>query len=290
MRAWRRRVLLGVPIALLAAALPGRTGQQPSQPDRCGSCHAGVDRQAAESSPASLHAASVPCEACHGDATAHAASQGSVPPALSAPRCTPCHERIAPHSRWKGSVHEKGGLQCASCHSIHGNAALAGAMVRPSLLSRPTESETCFACHAAVRHAQTQRSTHLFRDELGRPKVECSDCHDVHGAAGGGEALLARPSLNDVCYTCHDELRGPFLWEHPPARENCAACHAPHGSNNAQLLTMRQPMLCHTCHMGDVHVAAIGGPRTGWEMNRSCVNCHRRVHGSNHPSGITLQR
>lgn len=251
---WRRRLVAGVLFALLAAGHSGR----------------------ADVSRATLHSAAVPCQACHLDLAAPAQT-----------RCTPCHERVAPHSRWKGSTHQRAGLTCESCHTIHGDA---GNAIRPALLKRPTQSETCFSCHPAVRRAQTQRSTHLFRDEHGRASVECSACHDVHGAAGGGEALLARASLNDVCYQCHDDLRGPFLWEHPPARENCANCHAAHGSNNARLLTMRQPMLCQTCHAGDAHIAAPGGPRSIWEVNRSCANCHGRIHGSNHPSGITLQR
>lgn len=230
----------------------------------------------ADVTPASLHSASVPCAACHLDMAAP-----------SETRCTPCHERIAPHSRWKGSAHHRGGLTCNSCHQIHVRDAAA---IRPALLKQASESETCFSCHPAVRHAQTQRSTHLFRDELKRPMIGCSGCHDVHGASGGGDALLRAPSLNDVCYACHDDVRGPFLWEHPPVRENCANCHEAHGSNNPRLLSMRQPMLCQSCHAGDVHVAAPGGPRTIWESNRSCVNCHGRIHGSNHPSGITLQR
>ena len=33
--------------------------------------------------------------------------------------------------------------------------------------------------------------------------------------------MLKEASVNDNCYKCHAEKRGPFLWEHPPVRENC---------------------------------------------------------------------
>ena len=62
----------------------------------------------------------------------------------------------------------------------------------------------------------------------------CSDCHNPHGSVT--EALLKKDSINDVCYTCHAEKRGPFLFEHAPVRENCDNCHNPHGSVNEFLL------------------------------------------------------
>ena len=233
-----------------------------------------------------LHADAVPCAACHGDAAPAA-------PLARKPSCTPCHQSAAPHSRWRGSAHERAGLDCTSCHSIHAPAppspgTSAGLATRRHLLKRESEAETCFSCHAEVRQAMTQRSTHLFRDERRGSRVECSSCHDAHG--GTARAMLAAPSVNDVCFSCHDDKRGPFLWEHAPVRENCASCHAPHGSNNTRLLVMRPPMLCQSCHVGDAHVSMQGHPRSAFETNRSCVNCHQLIHGSNHPSGVTLQR
>ena len=194
--------------------------------------------------------------------------------------CLTCHTRIAPHARWKGSAHERAGLTCSGCHSDHGPSPQSGAGTK--FLRAGSEAETCYGCHAEIRHAVTQRSTHLFRDGQQRQRMSCATCHEPHG--GGAK------SGNDVCYTCHDDKRGPFLWEHAPVRESCANCHTPHGSNNRFLLTVRPPLLCQSCHAGDAHVSdagAVGGPL---EINRSCVNCHQLVHGSNHPSGITLQR
>ena len=77
-------------------------------------------------------------------------------------------------------------------------------------------------------------------------KMVCSDCHNPHGSTT--EALLKTDLINDTCYKCHAEKRGPFLFEHLPVRENCASCHDPHGSVNEFMLKMSRPRLCAECH------------------------------------------
>ena len=78
--------------------------------------------------------------------------------------------------------------------------------------------------------------------------MACSDCHNPHGSAG--PKLLAKNTVNETCYTCHAEKRGPFLWEHQPVNEDCTNCHTPHGSNITPLLKSRPPFLCDECHDG----------------------------------------
>ena len=77
-------------------------------------------------------------------------------------------------------------------------------------------------------------------------KVACTDCHNPHGSVT--ESLLKKDSVNEVCYTCHAERRGPFLFEHAPVRENCLNCHDPHGSINEYSLKVSRPRLCFECH------------------------------------------
>ena len=60
--------------------------------------------------------------------------------------------------------------------------------------------------------------------------------------------MLVKPTVNQTCYTCHAEKRGPFLWEHAPAAEDCTLCHTPHGSVYPSLLTKTPPLLCQQCH------------------------------------------
>jgi DmsE family decaheme c-type cytochrome len=117
-------------------------------------------------------------------------------------------------------------------------------------------------------------------------KMVCSDCHNPHGSFT--EALLKKDSINDVCYTCHAEKRGPFLFEHLPVRENCDNCHDPHGSVNEASLKMSRPRICFECHgAGHGSTSTLNSQTT---MSRSCQNCHTQVHGSNAPAGGALQR
>ena len=85
-----------------------------------------------------------------------------------------------------------------------------------------------------------------FAHPVRHGKMSCSDCHSTHGFAGDG--MMTRQTVNDTCYECHAEMRGPFLWEHAPVPEDCGNCHDPHGSNYAGMLSMRPPTLCQGCH------------------------------------------
>ncbi len=110
-----------------------------------------------------------------------------------------------------------------------------------------------------------------------------------------GPTLLVGATLNETCYTCHAEKRGPFLWEHEPVREDCSICHKPHGSVNESLLKNRAPWLCQQCHLEQFHPSTaysgtgLPGATTpsGAQqlLGKNCMNCHVQVHGSNHPSG-----
>lgn len=233
--------------------------------------------------------------------------------------CLQCHSADRTHFNWKGSKHDRSDISCLSCHDIHHVnmmkrfgatltdksgpelAELVNGRLPEKDLINFTVEDTCLRCHSDVRKALFQRSTHLFRTENwtdGRlirrngetvgMKVTCTSCHDAHG--GEGRNMLAAHSTNEVCYACHAEKRGPLLWEHPPVQENCLTCHNSHGSNNVQLLTRRPHQLCQTCHINLLprHQTAAGFDI--FTFNRSCMNCHTNIHGSNHPSGRAFTR
>jgi DmsE family decaheme c-type cytochrome len=131
-------------------------------------------------------------------------------------------------------------------------------------------------------------------------KMSCEDCHNPHGSTN--KRLLKADSTNDLCYTCHAEKRGPFIWEHAPVRENCLNCHEPHGSNQEKLLRFTRPQLCLNCHnqvgaMGHTYRNPVPGPVGGVNVappdqirGRSCQNCHAQIHGSNSPNGSRWRR
>ena len=251
------------------------------------------------------------CQTCHGASTAHQEDPSNKPPDVvfgakakkASPvqvrnaACLACHEfRILTRTNWSGSQHETRGVACDDCHDAHAPTQ--------RVFDKLRQPEVCFACHKSQR-AQVQRFSH---HPIIEGKVTCSDCHNPHGA--NGPTLLAKNSVNETCYTCHAEKRGPFLWEHAPVVDDCTNCHTPHGSNLWALLKTRPPMLCQNCHSGD-HAKNLysagnlprGNVTTGnglipvgsqsppaQENSRGCVSCHSLIHGSNHPAGAKFQR
>jgi len=190
--------------------------------------------------------------------------------------CLGCHER-GDRTYWNGSIHETRAIACTDCHAVMRPIS------RKAALKTQWEPETCFQCHKD-RRAQILRSSHM---PVREGKVICSNCHNPHGSAT--EALLRENSINDNCYKCHAEKRGPFLFEHAPVRENCLSCHDPHGTTNEYLLKVSRPRLCAECH-GFGHGSLTKGPLVVESFGRSCQNCHTAVHGSNSPSGPLFQR
>jgi DmsE family decaheme c-type cytochrome len=104
---------------------------------------------------------------------------------------------------------------------------------------------------------------------------------------------LREMSLNDNCFRCHTEKRGPFLWPHQPVVDSCKNCHDPHGSNHEAMLLVAKPRLCQMCHIESRHPTNPYVRDTAsakFLLGRSCVNCHANIHGSNHPAGFTYTR
>lgn len=237
------------------------------------------------------------CESCHGPGGEHAGRlrRGETRPAILGfdrdssgtteqrnAVCMTCHDK-GTHREWQGSEHEVQGLECTSCHQVH--------VTSDPVMSRSTEAETCFSCHAEQRADSFKYSAHPVRYGA----MACSDCHEPHSSMN--PASLKTATVNETCFTCHAEKRGPYLWEHAPATEDCASCHEPHGSGHPDMLTQRPPLLCQSCHSSAGHPSlALSGDRVppGRTMPLiaagSCTNCHSQVHGSNHPSGASLNR
>jgi len=191
--------------------------------------------------------------------------------------CLSCHAGSEARY-WTGSTHQKFSVSCGACHSVHSS------WTDDKALANKNETDLCLSCHTDMRKHLHQRSSHPMRDG----QMACSDCHTPHGSPA--KSAIAALSVNDKCYQCHMEKRGPFLWEHVPVREDCMVCHDAHGSNQTNLLVKSAPRLCQSCHLLGHHQTVPGTPNQMWNTNRSCLNCHPQIHGSNHPSGIVLMR
>ncbi|HUL96730.1 MAG TPA: DmsE family decaheme c-type cytochrome [Usitatibacter sp.] len=270
------------------------------------------------------------CTSCHGESERHinkpaeaterpkpdVTFRGKNLPEAAARNdaCLNCHKGNA-RTMWHGSRHETEGVACANCHTVH--------KPRDPVLTKITQPDVCFACHKTER-AQANRISH---HPILEGKVVCSECHNPHGSPA--PKLLVKNTVNETCWQCHAEKRGPFLWEHPSASDDCMNCHTPHGSTNPPLLRARAPYLCQECHgdgaphPGNVYSASslpggavanvnnTGGtsgnnqlgvvnPVTGARVTQNnppaqlafkgCVNCHQQIHGSNNPAGNRFLR
>ena len=235
---------------------------------------------------------SLGCENCHGPGKAHADAGGgkgvgglitcakndTTPVEKRNGACLTCHTK-GNRVFWTGSAHQARDIACTNCHKIMENVS------SKAQLAKETEIETCGSCHIQKR-AATLRSSHM---PLREGKMTCTSCHNPHGTVT--PALLKENSLNDTCYTCHAEKRGPFLWTHPPVQESCANCHDPHGSNHEKMLKLAKPRLCQQCHIESRHPTNPYGTDPAslkFVLGKSCTNCHVNLHGSNHPSGFAF--
>jgi len=288
--------LFGAGLAMATATASSEGQATPAavvNPEDCRTCH----EQAVAGIQHTAHAGVAQrCESCHLGAAAHMAAQleGKDVPGPSLRKlkaadvtatCLTCHD-TGRQAAFGGGVHDRRGVSCISCHSVHAfksdRAQLKGAR----------DADTCFTCHQAIRAKTLRTSHHPVREG----RLDCAVCHDPHDSTH--PKMITAEYVNEKCYECHTEKRGPFLWEHAPVRENCMLCHDPHGSNHDKLLVSKQPYLCQRCHLNTRHPGslydsrnAVGGTSvSNRAIEHGCKNCHQNVHGSNSPSGPYLGR
>lgn len=233
------------------------------------------------------------CEGCHGSAVEHI--EDGDPEKILNPKnadqfggdllCMTCHTSHT-FDDWSFSEHKNAGVTCADCHTVHADA---------QTYSVKQASKSCFDCHSQVKAEMNMPSHH----PIGEGKLDCIDCHDVHG---GSARLTANASGNELCFSCHAEKEGPFVYEHAPVVEDCMICHSPHGSVADNLLKQSEPTICLTCHPMHFHAAVVSAPgdfttpqapeRAGTSdldgmekgFTTKCTQCHVPIHGSDLPS------
>ena len=302
-------VILTAVIKLMAQAKSPTSEGDYVGSDVCITCHAdqGKHFQSTVMGKAFAHAKNdrekLGCEACHGPGRVHVTSGGgkdTIPIRFTKDSMNTVEERndacLSCHSRgnrlfWEGSPHESRNLACVDCHVGHepqsrrqSSDARFNSPLSDLRGTRLPQPELCLQCHQ-MRRAQLQRSSHMpYREG----KVTCTSCHNPHGTPNPKQLIQA--TVTENCVSCHPERRGPFLWEHPPVMENCANCHEPHGTNNPQLLKVRMPRVCDSCHDSSRHPTVPTLLNAIRDFNRGCTNCHSRIHGSNHPSGNAFLR
>ena len=236
------------------------------------------------------------CEGCHGPGKAHVEARGGkatikafseLAPKQALETCLGCHSKDWPRANIRRSSHTLADIDCTNCHSIHKSP------VAKFLLAK-RQADLCYGCHTNVR----SHFSMPFKHRVNEGFMQCSDCHNPHGAPAPTWRMSARQRMSEqangneqACLKCHIDKRGPFLFEHAAVRiEGCETCHNPHGSVNARLL--RRPtvfMVCLECHNGagnfgrqaDGITIQSGTHNMADPKYHNCTTCHVRIHGSN---------
>ena len=222
--------------------------------------------------------------------------------------CLTCHARHAPTMAWHSSIHNMNGVYCTDCHNPHPHTCVPRFVaIDHEQVKRPKripmcvdQPETCYKCHRKIYGLNQLPSHHPIREG----KMVCSDCHDPHGQE---EKNLKEASINLVCYRCHADKQGPYIYEHPPVTENCAICHEPHGTVENNLLRQATTFLCLRCHSGHnnhnqklytasgytgANASKNNTPNASYlpSFYTNCTQCHQNIHGTDRVSNSGLPR
>lgn len=231
------------------------------------------------------------CESCHGPGSVHAESTSAddilspknMTPAAVDQMCLACHKNQQTQVGRIQSGHARNSVACTSCHNVHktGEEASARQFRRASGVN-----QNCRQCHMDV-WASFQKP---HRHPLPEGAMSCTGCHNPHASFINRSMRLAS-GQQPGCFQCHSDKRGPFVFEHAPARnEPCTICHEAHGSANPRMMTRHEVgILCLECHSniqsppqattaGGIAIATHDLRQPRW---RNCTACHQKVHGSN---------
>jgi DmsE family decaheme c-type cytochrome len=218
----------------------------------------------------------VSCIGCHGSWEAHLDDPEANHPTIAsklgfveqADVCASCHQGEHQTTMVSTDPHGRAGLDCATCHSIHGN-------MNAGLVKDDSENY-CLGCHQTVGAQFAARSAHPLHDG----NVMCRDCHPMNDR----KDMQLVKGFDWTCQTCHPDVAGPYVYEHPVNYSHlvngggCIECHSPHGSPNERLLNQPKNGVCQQCHgIPAGHRVA----HSGMAVKIDCVNCHTQFHGSN---------
>jgi DmsE family decaheme c-type cytochrome len=222
------------------------------------------------------------CEACHGPGKAHVEGGGDKTKIFTfkgasakeaSERCLACHTYGEEHSNFARSAHLQNSVGCVDCHSPH------HAKEEQFLLVK-SQPQLCFGCHQEAKPEFNRPFHHRVVEGL----VKCSDCHNPHGGFLTKQ-VRATAAQDAVCFKCHADKAGPFVFEHAPVKvEGCVSCHTPHGSSNPRLLKRSQVnLLCLECHSLTTDTSAPNIPtfHNQAQKYQACTMCHTQIHGSN---------
>jgi len=171
-------------------------------------------------------------------------------------KCIECHQGVdtllakTPHRlvfSSEGKRIKNLPISCGDCHpnwEKHLEEPQVGNITNPFKSTFLENFKICTQCHFNP-HAQTspEFDTHF------KTKINCSTCHSIHQSK---EKHLLILSPNDLCLSCHQEIKGKFsLVSHHPVLHKtilCIDCHKVLGSLDKPLSSASSNFRCFSCH------------------------------------------
>jgi predicted CXXCH cytochrome family protein len=278
--------------------------------DLCLTCHSGDPfmKKGHLHGPVAMGA----CILCH---ESHSSWKPNLLVAQGDELCATCHEDRIHQDRQARHVHPPVVTECEKCHDPHGSDF-------PQQM-RDEDRKLCVSCHDDI--GQLVAKSPAVHGALTEGQ-QCRSCHTGHSSS---LPPLLKSSLLDTCLGCHDEEvprpgggkvanMAALLKENPnhhgPIRQaDCSACHNPHASLHANLLTQTYPplfyapfnpdnyKLCFACHRSELVSAEDGRGVTEFRQGnlnlhyahvskqskgRTCRACHA-VHASKSPAHLS---
>ena len=149
--------------------------------------------------------------------------------------------------------------QCTPCHVTQGN--------RHQFEPMRQSKELCQLCHESEEPQSVVHAPFA---------MDCNMCHDPHGS--GNRKYVKGGTGIDLCNLCHTDVRMGNKFQHGPvALGECLVCHAPHQSENENLLTETSTDLCFSCHV-DFEETMEGAISIHEPAQKNCTGCHD-AHG-----------
>ena len=207
--------------------------------------------------------------------------------------CEACHEKevkefqLSTHSRISIPGKDLAVQGCELCHgpgSLHVDLddKLKESSRDKKIINPRKDPSVCFTCHMDKKAEFMLPHHHPVLEG----KMSCADCHNAHGPEVRPWSSTTLEDVNEACFKCHKDQRGPFVFEHEALREGCTTCHQVHGSISDKMLVARDSNLCLRCHtqndFPNIGDTSHGG--TGSRISQgTCFSarCHTAVHGSN---------